>query len=225
MIRSTLFLVLAFALLLVATTSSAQEGSQKKSKFFLTAGYGLAGSFFVRSYEEGLPFPSRGYRAFFKKNFIGPALNGAIGVRLGKKYELKAGITHQRFSRYINAKDTLSSVVINLNSTIQHRDYIYFASLNRMFDKRNHIFTTGIGLYYLNPRQQEIEYGYGMPSFITISESKNGALAEGGVFAEAAYEYKFQPKVNVGIRGQFYYTLSAGYAESVALFPFIKINF
>jgi hypothetical protein len=216
--------VLLVLLLLYFDHSQAQQ-IEKKSKFFLTAGYGLAGSFFVRSYQETLPFPSAPYRAFFKKNFIGNALNSALGMRLGKRYELKAGINYQHFTRHVKATDTIVGVVISLNTTIHHRDYMYFVSVHRLYEKRKHLIFTGLGIYYLNPRQETIEYGYGIPNFVSISEPRGKYLEEGGVLADVAYEYKFQPKVNLGIRTQFYYTASADILESFTLFPFIKINF
>lgn len=215
-----------FLLLLLFKHSSAQIQTEKKSKIFLTAGYGLAGSFFVRSYEEALPFPSDPYRAFYKKNFIGNTLEGAAGITLGKRYELKVGVNHQHFTRHIKAlQDTISNVVIYLENTIHERDYMYFASIHKLFDKRKHCFSTGLGIYYLKPFSETIEYGYGIPNFVSISEPRGKYSEEGGILADLAYEYKFQSKVNLGIRAQFYYTASDGIVESVTLFPFIKINF
>jgi hypothetical protein len=56
-------------------------------------------------------------------------------------------------------------------------------------------------------------------------EYKDSHSEEGGAFIEFAYEYKFQPKVNIGVKTQFYYTITAAYAESITLFPYIKLNF
>jgi hypothetical protein len=84
---------------------------------------------------------------------------------------------------------------------------------------------SGLGVYYLRPKQEEISIYY--PSFFENIERnyQNSRLEEGGVFIHFAYEYKFQSKVNLGIKTQFYYTLTAGYAESITLLPYVKIIF
>lgn len=209
----------------MSCVSFAQNSPGKK--FSLSLGYGLAGSFFVRSYEETLPFPSNNYRAFYKKKFIGNGQNLSLGYRLSKNYEIKGGINFQHFTRRVKARDTLASVFIYLDNTIHERDYMTFASLNRVFERKKHIFNTGLGLYYLRPQSETIEYGTGRPDFYANIENnfENSNEEEGGVFMELAYEYKFQPKVNIGLKTQFYYTLSTWSAESVTLFPYIKILF
>ena len=50
--------------LILATYSQniyCQQEKQSKQKFFITTGYGLAGSFFVRSYEEFSPAAKLNY--------------------------------------------------------------------------------------------------------------------------------------------------------------------
>lgn len=199
------------------------EKKQPGGKFFLSGGYGFAGSFFVRSYEEFAPLAT--YKVFYKKKFIGVAQNIALGINLKKNYQLKIGLNFQHFTRGIKTKDTLNNVIINLDHTIHHRDYIWFAGVNRNFDIKKHFFSTGLGIYYLRPKQEEVEIYY--PSYFANIERDyaNSNLEEGGVYAEFSYEYKFQPKVNLGIKTQFYYTATAGYAESITLLPYIKINF
>jgi hypothetical protein len=102
---------------------------------------------------------------------------------------------------------------------------MWLASLAKKFDHKNYILASGVGLYYLLPKQEEVEIFY--PNYFANIErdQKNSNLNEGGIFIELAYEYKFQPKVNIGLKSQFYYTLTGGYAESVALFPYVKILF
>lgn len=220
-----LYTFLIVLLLLLSNSMSAQAQNEKKSKFFLTTGYGLAGGVFVRTYEETLPFPSALYRAFSKKNFIGNTLEGALGMKLGKRYELKTGINYQRFSRRVKSQDTLSNVVISVETTIQERNYMYFASINRLYEKKRHSFSTGLGIYYMKYRAQHIEYGYGRPNFFSIYEPRSSYNDEGGFLADLTYEYKFQPKVNLGFRTQLYYTASLASVESITLFPFIRISF
>lgn len=202
----------------------AQKNNSHKPKFFISAGYGLAGSFFVRSYEEP-PADFTGYKEFTKKNFIGAVQNIAIGLHLKKNIEIKGGLNFQHFTRKIKARDTLSGVIIDLDHTIHHRDYMWFGNFNKNYNKKNHVFSWGLGLYYLRPQQEEVTIS--PPRFFQNRErnQKNSRLNEGGSFLELAYEYKFQPKVNIGVKTQFYYTLSAGYPESITLFPYIKINF
>ncbi len=96
--------------------------------------------------------------------------------------------------------------------------------ISKNFNVKKHVFSPGLGLYYLRVEQEEVEIYY--PSYFANVENNYalGNLEEGGVFAEFSYEYKFQPRVNLGLRSQFYYTASAGTAESITLFPYIKIN-
>lgn len=199
---------------------------EKQHRVSINAGYGLAGSFFVRSLPESLPFPTRDYTAFTKKRFLGSAQNFAIGYKLNKRYEIKAGINFQHFTRQVKATDTVQSVVIYLDKPIHHRDFMYFGSVNRMFEKKKTILATGLGLYYLRTPDERIEYGAGRPSVFIDREYdyQNSNEEEGGAFIEFSYEYKFQPRVNVGIKSQFYYTISTAEAESITLFPYIKIS-
>ena len=78
---------------------------------------------------------------------------------------------------------------------------------------------------YLRPKQEEVEIYF--PSYFgNIERSyKNNRLEEGGLYAEFDYKYKFQPKVNLGVKTQFYFTATTGYAESITFFPYIKILF
>lgn len=203
------------------------EAQQKQQKFSISAGYGLAGSFFVSQYVESLPFPSNNYGNFSKKNFIGSSQEFSIGYRLNKNYELNAGIDFQHFERRVKASDTLASVNIYIDKTLQERNYIYFANLSRVFERKKDLFHAGLGLYYIRYRSESIEYGTGIPNFYSNYEARydNSKEEEGGAFVELAYEYKFQPRVNIGIKTQFYYTISIASAESITLFPYVKILF
>jgi hypothetical protein len=214
--------------LFVSLNSYAQKKDENptKNKIFITAGYGLAGSFFATGFQESLPFSSVHYRAFFNKRFVGSAQNVSIGFRLNKPYEIKAGINFQHFSKRAKATDTLRSVVIYLDNTIHYRDYMYYASIDRVLEKKKNLFSLGLGLYYLRSQDESIEYGTGIPDFYVNKEYnfQNSNEEEGGVFIEFSYEYKFQPRVSLGIRSQFYYTMSLWASESITLFPFIKIS-
>lgn len=195
---------------------------QKQDKFFISAGYGLAGSFFVRSYEEFNPIP--GSRVLYKKKFVGVSQNAAIGINFSKNWEARVGINFQHFKRRIASLDTINNIMVKFQQDIHHRDYMWYGSTAKKIDFKKHLFSFGIGLYYLLPRQEEIDI---LPNFIGDVErdQKHYNLNEGGSFIEVGYEYKFQPKVNLGVKTQFYYTLTASIAESITLFPYVKINF
>lgn len=203
------------------------KSQQVKQKFSIAAGYGLAGSFGVSQYVESLPFPSNNYGKFSKKNFIGSSQQFSIGYRFNKNYELNAGIDFQHFKRRVKASDTLASVVIYIDKTLQERNYIYFANLSRVFERKKDLLHAGLGLYYIRYQSESIEYGTGIPNFYSNYEARydNSKEEEGGAFVELAYEYKFQPKVNIGIKTQFYYTISLASAESITLLPYVKILF
>lgn len=213
-----------FTCIIISLNSYSQtKAREPKRKFFVSAGYGLAGSFFVRSYEEFAPLPT--YKVFYKKHFVGVSQNLAIGINLKKNYQLRTGINFQHFTRRIKTKDTLNNVIINLDHNIHHRDYMWFVGLNKNFEVKRHVFSPGLGIYYLRPKQEEVEIFY--PSYVANIENDYhlGNLEEAGVFVEFAYEYKFQAKVNLGIKSQFCYTASAATVESITLLPYIKIAF
>ena len=219
-------IICVLCLIPLSKSSFSQNNASNDKKFFLSAGYGLAGSFFVRSYQEGAPFP--GYIAFFNKNFIGTAQNIAVGLTLNKNYEIKIGLNFQHFTRQISLTDTTNNVIIYVDNTIHHRDYMWFASGDKSFSKEKYQLSCGLGIYYLRPKQEEVELFTGNNSALlnyVERDYNNSRLEEGGIFIEIAYEYKFQPKVNLGIKSQFYYTISAGYAESITLIPYFKILF
>jgi hypothetical protein len=217
--RLSIIYLLLVCFLALNTNCIAQ---QKQNKFFISAGFGLAGSFFVRSYVESSPISQN--KVFEKKKFVGTAQNGAIGFCFKKDWEVRAGINYQHFTRWVNSRDTLNNIQVIFNNDIHHRDYMWYGAADRKLDLKKNRFVVGLGLYYLVSKTQTVEI---YPGYVISDEqiwkgSYNGEL---GVVTEVAYEYKFQPKVNIGLKGQFYYTITAAYAESVTLFPYIKILF
>src|SRR5690606_22417566 len=196
--------------------------TSNEGKFFITAGYGLAGSFFVRSYHEFAPIPNN--KIFQKKNFVGNAQNFAVGYNLKNNWHINVGINFQHSTRRIKSLDTLGNLILRLDHTIHHRDYMWFGSVNKNIERKKNNFLFGMGLYYLRPKQEEVVI---YPNFVQNRERdfQTSKLEEGGAFIEFAYEYKFQPKVNLGLKSQFYHTITSGEATSVTLFPYIKISF
>ncbi len=222
--KYSLIFITLFLTFLQKSYSQKNGKDVRKEKIFITAGFGLAGSFFVRSYEEFSPVPNA--QLFEKKHFIGNAQNIAVGINLKKGYQVRIGMNFQHFTKTIKVIDTINSVLIKLDHDIHHRDYMWYGAISKNFEKGKHILIPGIGIYYLRSKQEEIEIQPSLNYFINIERNyKNSYLEEAGVFTEFAYEYKFQPKVNLGVKTQFYFTASAGTAESVTLFPYIKINF
>jgi hypothetical protein len=202
-----------------------QEAPKKKqpvSRIFFSVGYGLSGSFFVRSYEEFAPFQQ--YQLFQKKRFIGSAQNAAVGINFKKNWEARVGINYQHFTKWISAKDTLNGVVFDLNHDIHHRDYMWYGIVDKKINHKNHFFVVGLGIYYLETKSQWVEV---FPRYVRDVEFylKGSYNGEAGVFTEIAYEYKFQPKVHLGIKSQFYFTATLGTAESITLFPYVVIKF
>lgn len=220
-------LFLCILLLLINFQIFSQNISRDKSRFSISAGYGLAGSFFVNEYVEALPFPASGYRNFAKKNFLGSSQQINVGFKLNKHYELNVGLHFQHFTRRVKVTDTLSNVVISLDNTIHERNHIYLGNINRVFERKKSLYYAGMGLYYIRPISESIEYGSGTPNFYSNYEARydNSKQEEGGAFVEFAYEYKFQPKVNIGLKTQFFYTISIASAEAITFFPYIKILF
>lgn len=218
-------ILLSFIIFIVASKTAciAQTKEAKLPKFFLSAGYGLAGSFFVRSYDEALPFPSAEYRAFFKKKFIGVSNVLLIGMHLKKNIDIKFGYQYQRFSRRVQVEDTLSGVILSLDHRIHHIDNIWLGGINKNYIRKKSLLSWGGGLFYIRPQQQEVEI-FANAIIDTERNQKNSRLNDGGAYGELTYEYKFQPKVNIGIKSQVYFILSGSYFNSIALFPFVTLN-
>jgi hypothetical protein len=189
----------------------------------LEAAYGLAGSFFVRSYNETPPFGGEAI-SFYKKRFIGNAQNLSIGIHLKNGFSLKTGIHFQHFTQNVRYNGVFSGVTLEIEKDIHHRDFMLYGGIKKEYKKKRNIIAWGSGIYYLMPKQEEIDIA---PRYISIVErnQKNNHLNEAGVYGELMYEYSFQPRVNIGLKTQFYYTVTAAYAESITLAPFIRIIF
>ena len=222
--KKVILLLLLTVSFLITFSQHTQKKEPTKPKFFLTAGYGLAGSFFVTGVSEFNPSPQS--KTFAKNNFIGNGQNIALGLRLKKGYQFNLGLTYQHFTRHIKTTEQYNNLQVYFDHDIHHRDYIWYASVNKNLTSlaKKSQFNAGLGIYYIVALDQAIELytGYVLDYEKVWKGSYNG---EAGVFAEFAYEYKFQPRVNLGIKTQFYYTATAAYAESVTLYPYIRILF
>jgi len=215
-----IFFLLPFLLLLRGECIS----QAKPSRFFLSTGYGLGGSLFSTSYDEATPSDSLGYSAFLNKKFIGAAQEIAVGVHLKRNVDIKLGYNRQRFTRHVHVEDTLRGVGLILDHRIQDVDNNWFIGMDKNYIKKSFQLFWGAGLYLLSSQQHTVEI---YPAYLIDRENvmKGSYNAELGAYAEFDYEYKFQPKVNIGVKGQFFWIVSGSYPESVALFPFIELNF
>jgi hypothetical protein len=208
----------------ILASATACKAQTKPSKFFLSVGQGAGGSFFVRDYDEALPSNTLGYKAFLKKKFVGIAQEITVGIHLKKNIDLKFGYNRQRFTRRVLVDDTVSGVGVSIDHRIQHVDNSFLIGMSKNYIRKMSQLSWGSGLYYWTGQLHTIEVypRYIIDRDVVLKGSYSGDL---GAYAEMAYEYKFQPKVNIGIKGQFFWILSGSYANSVALFPFIKLNF
>lgn len=223
-LTATLFVTILF-IALFRTNSYAQNKTTNPSKFFLSVGSGAGGTFSARDYDEALPFPSSGYTAFLNKKFLGTASEIAVGIHLKRNIDIKFGYNRQRFTRHAKINDTLSgSVGVLIDHDIQHVDNNWFVGMSKHYMREKGQLLWGAGLYYWTGKLHTVEVyaNYVIDQEITWKGSKNGDL---GAYAEIGYEYIFQPKVNLGIKSQFYWIVSGSYPGSIALIPFIKLKF
>lgn len=200
-----------------------QDTARQKVKFFIEGGFGAAGSFAVIDYSDFSPI--QGTKVFVKKRFLGSAQNISAGLTLKNNWEVRGGLNYQHFTKWVKSVDTLRNAVeVYIDRDIQHRDYMWYASGAKKIRLKRNYLSAGIGLYYLVSKVQRIEI---YPGYVIDKEKiwKGAYDGEGGLFAEFGYEYRFQPKVSLGLKSQFYYTLSLVYPESVTLYPYVKILF
>lgn len=214
-----LFLILFCILSIVSN-------AQKKNSFFTSFGFGPAGTFFATTYNEQ-PFPSRYPRYIYNKKFVGRAFFFAVGKEMNNHFSIQLRYSNQHFAKKINVIDTLpsSGVYFRYYGRIRHVNHLFelFADKEISVQKTSSL-KFGLGLYYVSPTQGELEI---YPNIIVFDERDKAKynLEELGALGELAYEYKFQPKVSIGLKSQFYYTISAPGPESITLLPYIKINF
>lgn len=213
-----LLLLLSFCL-----PGNTQTGSPLNHKYSIQGGFGAAGSFFVRSYEENI-FE----KSFYKKNFIGKTLSIGIARAIGKNFDLSLNYSFQEFNRRVSYYAMLDNVEFILHDfTIRHINNIYDVTLRKYFGNTSGKWMVGLGLYYLRPIQQEIShYGTG-PAIVQIQERrhKHHSLNEAGSLVEIGYEKRFQQRMVIGIKSQLMYTISTQEFESVTLYPYLKYAF
>lgn len=201
------------------------------SRFDFSLGYGVAGSFFVRSYDESVIYADD--IKMYKKDFIGSNRSLDLGLNFKRGYSLRLGLNRQQFSKEIEYVGYLDQWQIELDRRIYHVDNIFSLSLDKRFIINNpkgkssrHALIPGIGIYYIRSYQNEIDILYSLRIYRDVERNyNNSGLEEAGAFIHAGYEYLFQPKMRIGINGRFNYTISTGEPESISLTPFVRFLF
>lgn len=195
---------------------------ERKNSFFLSYGNGLGGSFFSSTYPEFTPIPQSRY--YYNKKFIGQTQDITLGFRTKNNWLFRVGLNYQSFSKKVSFTDTLAgNTIVYVNHSIRDRNFMYCGAIGKEVVKKKHRYSFGLGTYYLESYSHRIEV-YSSRLIDNDNPSKGIYDGEAGLLSEAAYEYQFQPKVSIGIKGQFYYTATAVYAESITLFPYISIK-
>lgn len=225
MLQPALKVIFCVSLLLPLMSIGQQLTMPNKNKITFSAGYGLAASFFVNSYSEAPIFgPDDVY--FFNKKINGSVGTFDIGWNFKRNYSLHFGFNRQHFTKAIQYNTMMNNVVLMLDREIYHKDNIYTLSLLKRFRSTKGSFQGGLGIYYLRSEQNEIEILKSMQAYLDTERAVAGyGLEEGGAMAEIGYDYYFQPKVAIGIKSAFYFTITTGEAESVILLPYIRLIF
>ena len=215
--------LLAFIFIFFSFNTFSQKKETEK-KFSLNAGYGLAGSFFATSYDEHQTSAIE----YKNKNFVGSNLFIEVEMKLKRNNSLALHYSRQAFSKSVYYKNSVDINHVIIDTKIQDVNHIIGLSFNKSFTKNKNSFSVGLGPYYLVPLSESIliaEHPSGMTVIVQESDTKISYDAEGGAFVDFSYNYQFQPRVEIGVKSQFYYTISGNYAESITLLPYVKIKF
>ena len=223
---ATALKVICMFLIIIPFNAFAQNANQSlRNRFTFSAGYGLAASFFVNSYSEKPVFgPEDVY--FYNKKINGSVGTVDIGWNFKNNYSLHFAFNRQHFTKAIQYNTMMSNVVLMIDREIYHKDNIYTLSLLKRLKSTKGSFQGGLGIYYLRSEQNEIEVLKSMLLYMDTERAVAGyGLEEGGAMAEFGYDYYFQPRVAIGLKSAFYFTITTGEAESVILLPYIRLLF
>jgi len=197
----------------------ASSMSQENGRFALSANFGLNGSFFVRSYPENGPGIE-----FYKKNFIGTSGGAEIKYRLNKRSFLTLGYMQSANKKAVDFYGTNNGISLDIiNFNIRHIEHIFYAGYERSLFKRNPGFKIQGGIYYVVPKQQEIEL---IGNSINIWErSKNFGLEELGIFIGFQYSRKIDTHFELGIQTRLFYEFTSNIFSQVTLTPTLTYHF
>lgn len=200
-------------------------GQQQKGRVAISANYGLAGNFFVRSYDEQSGPTDKQY--FYKKNFIGSAAGLAVTFHVSESSGL-----FLEYSRAINTGK--KSYTGSLNGTnvmiedfrLRHVNNFFQLGYLRNFKIENALIQAQAGAFMLTDQKQLISIE-GWDNLISIRETnaENSGSKEAGVFLGGEYSFKLDTKVDLGIRTLGYFLVSTGTFEALTLTPVLRYNF
>ena len=200
------------------------QKTETEKKFSLNAGYGLAGGFFASSYEDH----QLGSIEYLNKNFVGTNLFVEVEMKLKRNNSLALHYSRQIFSKAVFYENSVGINHVIIDTKIRDVNNIIGLSFNKFFTKNKNSLSVGVGPYYLAPLTGKVfiaENSTGITVIVEESDPKDSYSAEAGAFVDFSYNYQFQPRVEIGVKSQFYYTISGNYAESITLFPYVKIKF
>ncbi len=205
--------------LLLFTSLMLSAKAQSKNKISIEANYGLNGNFFVTNYPENAPPPVIN---FYKKKFIGSASGVELKYHINSNSSINFGFSHSLNKNQVNYNNGLNTSIVDFNIT--HNNYFYQLAYQHSLSKEIKNFRWDVGLFYLRMRQQEIDAS---PSGTLFEERnfKNSKLEEGGVFIGLQFSKKIDTKLDLGIKGKFYYTVSTGSPEAIMLTPTLTYHF
>jgi len=200
------------------------QKTETEKRFSLNAGFGLAGGIFASSYEDH----QYGSIEYLNKNFVGTNLFVEVEMKMKRNYSLALHYSRQVFSKSVYYENTIGINHVRIDTKIRDVNNIFGLSLNKSFTKNKNSLSIGLGPYYLTPLSGKVfiaEHSTGITVIVEESDPNDGYSGEAGAFVDFSYNYQFQPRVEIGVKSQFYYTISGNYAESITLFPYVKIKF
>lgn len=204
----------------IALLSFAQSG-----RFSVSAHYGPAGNFFVRSYDETGGPAATGPRYLYKKNFIGSIAGIDLTYRVSPNSAL--GVA---YSRAINkGTKNFQSDNMNVNLIINDFDIRHINDFFQMYYERNFVrnnptWTYHAGIVYARMQQQEIEY---YPSQVILNQRNvsNSGMEEGGFFGGIRYAKKIDTHFDLGLKIRAYYLVSVQQLEAITFTPVLTYRF
>lgn len=209
------YLYLAFCISLLTSKLYAQD---KQKRIFFQGSNGIAGTIFGRTYPETLPETVLGYKAYVNMRFLGTAQDYSLGFHVNKKVDLSVGYNRQRFTRWVKAEGRTGGVKFLVRKKIQQVENSIYAGASRKYQNGNNTFSWGGGAGYIISQMQRVEIYPG--AYLDEEYNARDLIA----FAEMGYAYRFQKKVDIGIKGQVWWILSGSYFNSVSLMPYVRLD-
>lgn len=194
-------------------------------KFSVQVHYGPQGNFFVRSYDEQGGPSDKIY--LYKKNFVGTISGIEMKYKTGQRSLLSIGYARGINLGKKNVSETINGVsVLVQDFQLRNVDNIFQLNYERLFSKKNNMFTYQVGLFILNSSQQEISIeNYNNSIDISERNFENSKLQEGGTSIAISYSKKIDTKFKLGIQAKVYYLISTNSFEMISLTPTLSYTF